>query len=110
MLLRAFTEIHNSLRSNRWIFQNNINFCNLRASNILPNVTSPILYMELFFQDRQLLNDGGAVTPEHNGESAPVTRGALDGCESSLQLNNFLKRTAQLNVSVLTAFETFRES
>ena len=56
------------------------------------------------------MNDGGAVTPEHNGESAPVTRGALDGCESSLQLNNFLKRTAQLNVSVLTAFETFRES
>ena len=63
-----------------------------------------------FFQDRQLLNDGGAVTPEHNGESASVTRGTLDGCESSLQLNNFLKRTAQLNVSVLTAFETFRES
>ena len=63
-----------------------------------------------FFQDRQLLNDGGAVTPEHNGESASVTRGALDGCESSLQLNNFPKRTAQLNVSVLTTFETFRES
>lgn len=80
------------------------------TGNILPNVTSPILYMELFFQDRQLLNDGGTVTPEHNGESASVTRGALDGCESSLQLNNFLKRTAQLNVSVLTAFETFRES
>ena len=80
------------------------------TDNILPNVTSPILYMELFFQDRQLLNDGGAVTPEHNGESAPVTRGALDGCESSLQLNNFPKRTAQLNVSVLTTFETFRES
>ena len=80
------------------------------TDNILPNVTSPILYMELFFQDRQLLNDGGTVTPEHNGESAPVTRGALDGCESSLQLNNFPKRTAQLNVSVLTTFETFRES
>ena len=63
-----------------------------------------------FFQDRQLLNDGGAVTPEHNGESASVTRGALDCCESSQQLNNFLKRTAQLNVSVLTEFETFRES
>ena len=41
--------------------------------------------MELFFQDRQLLNDGGTVTPEHNGESAPVTRGALDGCESFLR-------------------------
>ena len=66
--------------------------------------------LSCFFQDRQLLNDGGAVTPEHNGESAPVTRGALDGCESSLQLNNFPKRTAQLNVSVLTTFETFRES
>ena len=63
-----------------------------------------------YLQDSQLLKDGAAVTPEHNGESAPVTRGALDGCESSLQLNNFPKRTAQLNVSVLTTFETFRES